>query len=244
MIDAKDSQETRRLLVVDDDDRVRERLVEAFRLDGYAVNGAGDLATARRDLTHGSCDLLLLDVNLPDGSGYDLLRELREGRLRPVERTLAALPVVVVSGRSAEFDRIRAFEFGCDDYVTKPYSFWELRGRVAAVLRRGVPGGAEQALRLDELEIDPAARKVTLDGRPVDLTQKEYALLLALAAEPERVFERGELLTRVWGYAATSSTRTLDAHACRLRAKLGGGRRSYVLNTWGVGYRLYAAEER
>lgn len=231
-----------RLLVVDDDDAVRLRLVDAFELDGYAATGAEDLASARRELQSGEWDLLLLDVNLPDGAGYELLRELRAGTLRSAERSLAGLPVVMVSGRGAEHDRIRGFECGCDDYVTKPYSFGELRGRVAAVLRRGQPLETNAPLDLGELVIDPRSREVKLARRRIGLTQKEYSLLTTLAADPERVFERDVLLRNIWGYTGAGSSRTLDAHACRLRAKLSGGRRSYVLNTWGVGYRLIAPD--
>lgn len=229
-----------RLLVVDDDDAVRERLTEALTLDGYETASAPDLATARERLERGATDLLLLDINLPDGAGYDLLRELRSGRLRSSSRSLAQTPVLLVSGRSAEYDRIRGFECGCDDYITKPYSFGELRGRVAAVLRRQNHPALDDLIDLGELTIDTGKRHVELVGREIDLTDKEYSLLLALAADPERVFERERLLADVWGYNAASTTRTLDAHACRLRAKLSGGRRRYVNNSWGVGYRLLA----
>lgn len=236
------SPEPRRLLVVDDDDAVRERLVEAFKLDGYEAIGGEDLGAARRLLESGGhFDLMLLDANLPDGSGYDFLQEVRAGRVRPPERSLAALPVVMVSGRGGEYDRIRGFERGCDDYVTKPYSFGELRSRVAAVLRRQIQEAPDDILRLGELTIDPRTRHVELCGREIALTHKEYSLLMALAVDPVRVFEREELLVGVWGYTGSGSTRTLDAHACRLRAKLSGGKRSYVINNWGVGYRLYAA---
>jgi DNA-binding response OmpR family regulator len=231
-----------RLLIVDDDESVRARLVDAFELDGYSASGAADLEAARDALSLADFDLLLLDVNLPDGSGYELLREVRAGRVRPAKYSLAALPVVMVSGRGAEHDRIRGFECGCDDYVTKPYSFGELRGRVAAVLRRQGQASVDDVLNLGELKIDPRSRSVTLAGEPIVLTHKEYGLLLALAADPERVFERAHLLETVWGYTGTGRSRTLDAHACRLRWKLSRGRRAYVVNTWGVGYRLYAPE--
>ena len=238
------TQENRvaRLLVVDDDDAVRMRLVDAFELDGYAATGAEDLATAREELQSREWDLLLLDVNLPDGAGYELLRELRAGTLRSAGGSLTGLPVVMVSGRSAELDRIRGFECGCDDYVIKPYSFGELRGRVAAVLRRGQVIEDASPLDLGELVIDPRSREVKLARRRIGLTQKEYSLLTTLAADPERVFERDVLLRNIWGYTGAGSSRTLDAHACRLRAKLSGGRRNYVLNTWGVGYRLIAPD--
>ncbi|MBJ7355301.1 MAG: response regulator transcription factor [Thermoleophilaceae bacterium] len=232
-----------RLLVVDDDEAVRLRLVDAFALDGYVAEGVEDLASARRELRSHEWDLVLLDINLPDGAGYELLRDLRAGNVRPAERSLAELPVVMVSGRAAEFDRIRGFEFGCDDYVTKPYSFGELRARVAAVLRRERPAEDHDPLELGELVIDPRSRKVMLAGRKIALTHKEYSLLSALAADPERVFERDVLLRNIWGYTGAGSTRTLDAHACRLRAKLSGGQHRYVLNTWGVGYRLRDREQ-
>ena len=154
-VETTEARRSGQLLIVDDDDAVRLRLVEAFELDGYGAVGAADLEEARRELRKGACDLVLLDVNLPDGTGYELLRSLRTGKLRPPEHTLAQLPVVMVSGRAAEFDRIRGFEFGCDDYVTKPYSFGELRGRVAAVLRRTTTVEFDDPLILGELEIDP-----------------------------------------------------------------------------------------
>jgi DNA-binding response OmpR family regulator len=232
-----------RLLIVDDDDAVRLRLVEAFELDGYDAVGAADLSAARKQLQGGEWDLVLLDVNLPDGAGYELLRELRAGSLRKHQRSFADLPVMVVSGRGGEVDRIRGFECGCDDYVTKPYSFGELRGRVAAVLRRGKAVEPNDPLDLGELVIEPRSREVLLAGRRIALTHKEFSLLATLAAEPERVFERDALLRNIWGYTGAGSSRTLDAHACRLRAKLSGGKRRYVLNTWGVGYRLLAPEQ-
>lgn len=237
----KPLQDPSRLLVVDDDDAVRSRLVEAFSLDGYNAVGAPGLKQARRILSSVEISLVLLDVNLTDGTGYDLLRELRSGELRLPERSLVTLPVLMVSGRAGEIDRIRGFELGCDDYVTKPYSFGELRGRVSAVLRRQAHIDSDDVLHLGELVIDPVSRRVELAGREVQLTHKEYTLLLALAADPMRVIERSELFAAVWGFSEQGSTRTLDAHACRLRSKLDGGQRDYVLNSWGVGYRLFGA---
>jgi DNA-binding response OmpR family regulator len=225
------------LLIVEDDERVRDLLVEGFELDGYRVSHADSLDVARQKLETHELDLVLLDVNLPDGTGYALLRDLREGRVTRGGRRLVELPVMMVSGRAAEHDRLRGFEFGCDDYIAKPYSFGELRARVGALLRRRRAQVAPLG-DLGELEIDSTARLVRLNGRSVRLTLKEFTLLTVLAQEPTRVFTRAELLEAVWGYRSTSSTRTLDAHACRLRAKLTGGEQTYVINTWGVGYRL------
>lgn len=228
---------TGRLLIVEDDERVSRPLAEALALDGYAVTTAGSISDARDRIENFAFDLMLLDANLPDGSGFSLLREIRGGDDATRSWPPADLPVVMLTGRGGEHDRIRGFEFGCDDYLVKPFSFGELRGRIAAVLRRHRSAAARHT-QLGELEISRSTREVSLAGSPVDLTQKEFALLLVLAREPSRVFTRGELLEAVWGYRGDSSTRTLDAHACRLRAKLSGGAREYVVNTWGVGYRL------
>ncbi len=240
--DAAD-QHVPRLLIVDDDDNIRERLVEAFTLDDYRAHGVGTIEEARRQLQFSAYDLVLLDINLPDGVGYDLLREMRSGSLHSSGHALSRLPVMLLSARSGEYDRIRGFECGCDDYVVKPYSFGELRGRVAAIVRRQQLRPVDDVLDFGELIIDTRKRHVALAGRTINLTHKEYALLLALGAEPDRVFERQRLLNDIWGFSGGGTTRTLDAHACRLRQKLSGGRRAYVQNSWGVGYRLFTPGE-
>ncbi len=130
------------------------------------------------------------------------------------------------------------FERGCDDYVVKPFSYPELRGRVGALLRRGGARRRHGRLRVGELEIDPPARLARLRGGPVELSQKEFALLRVLAAEPTRVFTKAELLRTIWGFRSMGTTRTLDSHACRLRHKLGVHGDRFVVNVWGVGYRL------
>ena len=161
---------------------------------------------------------------------------------RPGARVDARLPLIVLSGRAGETDRVRGFERGCDDFVSKPFAYGELRLRVAALLRRARERRSEGRLRVGELDLDPVAREVRLRGARVRLSQKEFALLRRLAAEPTRVFTKAELLRDVWGFRAFGATRTLDSHACRLRQKLsvhGGG---YVVNVWGVGYRLVDGE--
>jgi len=143
-----------------------------------------------------------------------------------------------LSGRAGDSDRVRSFERGADDFVAKPFSYVELRLRVAAVLRRARERPGEGMLRLGVLELDPLAREVRLRGARVPLASKELALLRALAVEPTRVFTKAELLRDVWGFRALGATRTLDTHACRLRQKLGVHGDRYVINVWGVGYRL------
>ena len=196
---------------------------------------------ALRALEYQHVDLAVVDLGLPDGSGLELLRKVRETG-GPGARVDARLPLIVLSGRAGETDRVRGFERGCDDFVSKPFAYGELRLRVAALLRRARERRSEGRLRVGELDLDPVAREVRLRGARVRLSQKEFALLRRLAAEPTRVFTKAELLRDVWGFRAFGATRTLDSHACRLRQKLsvrGGG---YVVNVWGVGYRLVDGE--
>jgi DNA-binding response OmpR family regulator len=136
---------------------------------------------------------------------------------------------------------VRGFDRGADDYVCKPFSYPELRGRVAALLRRADRTSSRSRLRAGALEVDPPSREVRLHGERVVLSQKEFALLRTLVSEPTRVFTKEELLRSIWGFRSRGSTRTLDSHACRLRHKLGTRGDRYIVNVWGVGYRLVDA---
>ncbi len=151
----------------------------------------------------------------------------------PGERFDPDLPVLILSGRSGEADRLRGFEAGADDYLGKPFHYPELLARVAAVLRRR-SGARRGPIRLGDLTVDPATRRVTVGDRHVELANKEFALLRALAAEPRRVFTKDELLRDVWGFRSKGRTRTLDSHASRLRRKLDPEGARYVFNCWGV----------
>jgi DNA-binding response OmpR family regulator len=190
-----------------------------------------------RHLEYKRPDLALVDIGLPDGSGLELVERVRAAdgvgsRLDP------NVPLVLLTGRGAEIDRLRGLEKGADDYVVKPFSYPELRLRMAAVLRRTRERRGRGRLRVGELELDPASREVRLRGERIALSQKEFALLKALGAEPTRVFTKEELLRDVWGFRSMGTTRTLDSHACRLRHKLGTQGDRFVVNVWGVGYRL------
>jgi DNA-binding response OmpR family regulator len=230
------------LLLVEDDPGLRTFLADNLTADGYDVLLADTVHDAVRLLEYRQPDLALVDLGLPDGSGFDLIARVRAAdgvasRLDP------SLPIVVLSGRSGELDRVRGFERGADDFVAKPFSYPELRGRVAAILRRMQPRVRLGRLRVGDLEVDPSSREVRLRGRRVQLSQKEFALLRALAAAPTRVFTKEELLRDVWGFRSLGTTRTLDSHACRLRQKLGTSGDKFVLNVWGVGYRLVDGPE-
>jgi DNA-binding response OmpR family regulator len=225
------------ILVVEDDVPTRTFLADNLTADGYSLLVAATLRDALRTLEYHHVDLAVVDLGLPDGSGLELLCRVREAggggaRLDP------RLPLLVLSGRAGETDRVRGFERGCDDFLPKPFSYGELRLRVAALLRRASERPGEGRLRVGELELDPVSREVRLRGARVTLSQKEFALLRQLAAEPTRVFTKPELLRDVWGFRAQGATRTLDSHACRLRQKLSARGDRFVVNVWGVGYRL------
>ena len=225
------------LLLVEDDPVVRTFLADNLTADGFAVLVADSLRDGLRVLEYDKPDLAIVDVGLPDGSGLDLVASVRAAD-RVATRLDPALPLLVLSGRTAELDRIRGFDRGCDDFVPKPFSYGELRRRIEALLRRSGERRGHGRLRVGGLEIDPASREVRVRGERVALAQKEFALLLALAAEPTHVFTKERLLRDVWGFRSMGTTRTLDSHACRLRHKLGTAGDRFVVNVWGVGYRL------
>jgi DNA-binding response OmpR family regulator len=181
-------------------------------------------------------DLMVLDLGLPDAFGLDVLREIR-GADGATGRYDPELPVIVLSGRSSPSDRVRGLRCGADDYLVKPFAYDELAERIRALGRRG-ERRRQGPLRVGEIFIDTSRREVTVNGRPVKLANKEFALLRALAAEPMRVFSKDELLRDVWGFRTLGRTRTLDSHASRLRRKLDPESGRYVVNVWGYGYRL------
>lgn len=224
-------------MVVEDDTATRRFLADNLVADGYELLEADCLAVARKLLKEVPPDLILLDPGLPDGDGLKLVRELREEG-RAAAAIDPDLPLMILSGRGSELDRLRGFERGCDDYLVKPFSYPELRARVRAVLWRSGRRSRAGRLRVASLELDPLSRQVWLAGEPVALSRKEFALLRALAAEPTRVFTREELLRDIWGFRSLCPTRTVDAHVHRLRAKLSKGPDRYLINVWGVGYRL------
>jgi DNA-binding response OmpR family regulator len=226
------------LLVVEDDDATRTFLADNLTADGYEVLVADCAADALRLLETKFPDVVLVDVGLPDTSGLELIRRVRDAD-GLASRANPAVPMLVLSGRATELDRVRAFEAGADDMVAKPFSYSELRLRIAALLRRIETStrGAGR-VRVGDLEIDGPAREVVLRGNRIELSQKEFALLRTLASFPTKVWTKEELLRTVWGYRSMGATRTLDSHACRLRQKLAVDGDRFVVNVWGVGYRL------
>jgi two-component system phosphate regulon response regulator PhoB len=219
------------VLVVDDERDIVELVRYNLAQAGFRVISASDgrqaLDMARRDRP----DLILLDLMLPVLPGAEVARHLRQD-----ERT-REIPIIMLTARGSEVDRIVGFELGAHDYVVKPFSPRELVLRVQAVLKRGAPAEEEGRLVFEALIIDPAAHTVILEGRELDLTITEFKLLHRLARRPGRAFSRDQLLSEVWGYGGDLETRTVDTHVKRLRAKLGGAG-PWIQTVRGVGYRF------
>jgi DNA-binding response OmpR family regulator len=229
-------EEIASLVVCEDDAPTLELLCDHLAADRFGVMPAPSASDALRLCRYNHPDLLLLDLSLPDASGLDVLREIREAD-GVTSRFDPSLPVIVLTGRGADADRVRGLDFGADDYVVKPFAYQEVRARIAAVLRR-CQDVHEGPWRVGEIVIDPARRKVWVGEREVQLSNKEFGLLRVLARDPSRVFPKRELLEEVWGYRSPTRTRTLDSHASRLRRKLDPEHARFVVNCWGYGYRL------
>jgi DNA-binding response OmpR family regulator len=224
------------VVVCEDDEPTLELLCDHLTADRYRALAAPCASDALRLCQYNDPDLLLLDLRLPDASGLDVLREIRatdgsNGRFDP------SLPVVVLSGRATPADRVRGLVEGADDYLVKPFHVEELVARVGAVLRRR-GRRREGPRRVGDLHLDPVTREVRVAGRRVELANKEFVLLRTLASDPTRVFSKQELLRDVWGFKSLGRTRTLDSHASRLRRKLDPEGTRFIVNVWGVGYRL------
>ncbi len=224
------------VVVCEDDQPTLELLCDHLEADRIRALPAPSASDALRLCHYKQPDLLLLDLRLPDASGLDVLREIRAsegatGRYDP------GLPVIVLSGRGTDADRVRGFAEGADDYVVKPFHYPEVAARIRSVLRRR-DSRRQGPRRVGEIFIDPSRRQVRINDRPIKLANKEFSLLCALAADPGRVFTKEELLRDVWGFRSMGRTRTLDSHASRLRRKLDPESGRFVINVWGVGYRL------
>ena len=222
------------VLVVDDEPMIREVVTRYLELDGFRVQEAADGETARRMLAAHRPDLVVLDVMLPGADGLQVLREIRAA---------GDTPVILLTARADEVDRILGLELGADDYVVKPFSARELAVRVRNVLRRTAPpvSAPDAVLEHGGLRIDTQAREVAIGGRAVELTPKEFELLCTLAAEPRRVFSRRQLLERVWDSAPEfQDPATVTVHVGRLRQKLeqNPDDPQWITTVWGVGYRF------
>ena len=220
------------ILVVDDEPIVREVVVRYLQRDGYTTLESGDGDHARALLERSTPDLVVLDVMLPGTDGLELCRWIR---------SRSEVPVILLTARGEEADRIVGLELGADDYVTKPFSPRELSARVRTVLRRLQPREPTyERLSFGDVELDAATRDVRKAGQAVQLTVREFDLLWFLASHPRRVFSRDQLMSRVWGYEAALDTGTVTVHVRRLREKVESepSKPRHLETVWGVGYRL------
>jgi DNA-binding response OmpR family regulator len=220
------------VLVVDDEPIVRDVVVRYLKRDGFTTLEAADGDTARELIEQGGLSLVVLDVMLPGTDGLDLCRWIR---------SRSELPVILLTARGEEADRIVGLELGADDYVTKPFSPRELAVRVRTVLRRTLPPTPQpRRLSFGDVVLDGASREVAKGGETVATTAKEFDLLWFLASHPRHVFSRDQLMDRVWDYAAAVDTGTVTVHVRRLREKIESNPAEpvHLQTVWGVGYRL------
>ena len=202
-------------MVVEDEKEIRDLVRYNLERAGFRVATAADGEQALEDIFASRPDALVLDLMLPGRNGLEVLRELR------AEAATRELPVLLLTARGAEMDKLLGFDHGADDYLTKPFSPRELVARLQALLRRSRPATAETVIESGGLRIDDAAREAAFDGRALTLTAREFDLLRFFARNPGRVLAREELLRKVWGYDYLGETRTVDVHVRRLRQKLG-----------------------
>jgi two-component system, OmpR family, response regulator RegX3 len=226
-----------RILVVEDEASIAEPFAEALRRAGFEPILTGTAAGAMRLAEEKKPDLVMLDLALPDGDGRDVCRELRRR---------SDVPIVMLTARGTEMDKIVGLELGADDYVVKPFSAAEVISRIRAVLRRGARGDGrpEEPIAVGELELDPGARIARLRGEELDLARKEFDLLAELMRHAGQVVSREDLMARVWDVNWFGSTKTLDVHVGWLRRKLGDdpGDPAYIETVRGVGFRFAAPE--
>ncbi len=219
------------LLVIEDDERIRRELLDALRAAGFGVTVAVCVADAERAI-HRQHDLILLDLGLPDGDGLDLCRHLREaGR---------GVPIVILTARDAPEQRVRGLDVGADDYVIKPFHMPELLARIRSLLRRAGRAIGPGVARCGDLWADPESRKAGCDERSLELTPREFDLLIFLLRHPGRAWTRDQLLDRVWGADYDGENRTVDSHIRRLRSYIEAdpGDPRYIGTVWGIGYRM------
>jgi DNA-binding response OmpR family regulator len=226
-----------RILLVDDEAAIQTLLSYPLRKDGYEVVQASDGQEALARFAESAFDLVVLDVMMPRLDGLETCRRLR---------ATSTVPIIMLTAKAEEIDKVVGLELGADDYITKPFSMREFRSRVKAALRRagmardaGEEGDGE-LLEVGDLRIDPSKRTVVIAGRQIELTFVEFEILAAMAANPGRVFTREVLLTRIWGDSAYRDPRTIDVHIRHLREKIEGDakRPDYLFTVRGVGYRF------
>ena len=220
----------KKLLVVDDEDKIREVIKEYAEFSGYGVTEAADGMSAIGLCKLNDYDLIIMDVMMPKLDGFSSVKEIKK---------IKDIPVIMLSARGEEYDKLFGFELGIDDYVVKPFSPKELMARVNAILQRksGSENNSAQVMKFDGLEVNFAARTITVDGERVNLTPKEYDLLFYLIQNKNIALSRDKLLSDIWGYDFFGDDRTIDTHIKNLRNNL-GPYRNFIVTLRGVGYKF------
>lgn len=223
----------RTILVVEDDEAIRDMVAFNLGRAGFEVITASDCRQARVAIADQRPDLIVLDWMLPDTSGVELARSLRRDELT------RELPIIMLTARTMEDDKVRGFESGVDDYVTKPFGARELVARINAVLRRAAPGGSEEEVEAGGLQLNIASHRVLADGHSLDLGPTEFRMLKFFMTHPDRVYSRAQLLDHIWGGGVYVEERTVDVHVLRLRKALAPfDCDRYVQTVRGAGYRF------
>lgn len=221
------------ILIVEDEKPIREMIAFSLRRNGYEVLEAEDVSAARASIANRRPDLILMDWMLPDMSGLELTRQLKR------DKENKDVPVIMLTARADEHDKVTGLDSGADDYITKPFSPRELLARISAVLRRAAPAGGEPVINAEGLVLDAASHRVTAGDRTVTLGPTEYKLLAFFMTHAERVYSRSQLLDRVWGGNVYVEERTVDVHIRRLRKALEAcGFDRFVQTVRGAGYRF------
>lgn len=225
-----------RILVVEDEEAIAEPLVESLEREGFTAEVTSTLAAATDAYRRQPPDLILLDVMLPDGDGRDLCRDIRKE---------SDVPIIMLTARGEEVDRVVGLELGADDYVVKPFSARELTARIRAIMRRGRLGERRGVMEVGEIRLDPASRAVTKNGEPIELAAREFDLLQLLMTNAGKVVRREEIMDEVWDPHWFGPTKTLDVHISWLRKKVeeDSSNPRYITTVRGVGFRFEANEE-
>ena len=222
----------KKILIVDDEPAIVKGLSFSLKQDGYDIDAAYDGEEAIEKFNSDSYDLIVLDVMLPKMDGLEVLQRIREK---------SKVPVIMLTAKGEDMDKILGLDYGADDYMTKPFNILELKARIKAVFRRAADAGStseEQVIKIRNMEINLSNRTVAIDGKEVNLTAKEFDLLQLFASNPGKVFSRENLLETVWKYDYLGDLRTVDVHISRLREKIekNTNQPEFIYTKWGVGY--------
>jgi DNA-binding response OmpR family regulator len=228
---------TQRLLIIEDEERIRKLVKTYAVMDGFALDEAADGKSGLKMALEGDYAVVIVDIMLPGIDGWTICREIRAE---------IPVPIIILTARGEEYDKLHGFELGADDYIVKPFSPKELMARVRVLIKRANPAsaGKSEQIEFGTIKIDGTARQVFVGGDEKALTPKEFDLLLFLAQNPKQVFSRDQLMNSVWGYDFFGDARTVDTHIKQLREKIGDAGHDFIKTVWGKGYMFIAGESK